>query len=88
MSVYTSISDNEFSEILTHYNLGDFIRAQGIQAGIENTNYFVDTTKGEYVFTVFEKINQQELELYISLLQDLSAANIACPKPQENIKRP
>ena len=87
MSVYTSISDKEFSEILSFYNLGDFIRSQGIQAGIENTNYFVTTTKGEYVFTLFEKINQQELKLYISLLQELSNAGIACPQPQADINK-
>ena len=84
MSVYTSVSDNEFSEILSLYNLGNFISSQGIQAGIENTNYFVTTTKGEYVFTLFEKINQQELKLYISLLKELSIAGIACPQPQED----
>lgn len=56
MSVYTSISDTEFSEILKDYALGDFIRAQGIQAGFKNTNYFITTSKGEYVFTLFEQI--------------------------------
>ena len=86
MSVYTSISDNEFSEILKNYSLGDFIHAQGIQAGVENTNYFISTTKGEYVFTLFEKINQQELEFYISLLHELSIAGIACPQPQADSK--
>ena len=87
MSVYTSISDKEFSEILNLYNLGNFVSSQGIQAGIENTNYFVTTTKGEYVFTLFEKINQQELKLYISLLQELSIAGIACPQHQEDINK-
>lgn len=87
MSVYTSISDKEFSEILNFYDLGDFIRSQGIQAGIENTNYFITTTKGEYVFTLFEKINQNELKLYLSLLQDLSNAGIACPQPREDINK-
>lgn len=87
MSVYTSISDKEFSEILSHYNLGNFIRSQGIQAGIENTNYFITTTKGEYVFTLFEKINQNELKLYISLLQELSNAGIACPQPQQDTNK-
>lgn len=84
MSVYTSVSDNAFAEILNNYALGHFIRAQGIQAGIENTNYFITTTNGEYVFTLFEKINKQELEFYISLLQEISAAGIACPQPQMN----
>ena len=85
MSVYTSISDNEFSEILNNYSLGDFVSAQGIKAGIENTNYFVTTTTGEFVFTLFEKINQQELLFYVSLLQTLSAKGIACPQPQADI---
>lgn len=85
MSVYTSISDNEFSEILKTYSLGQFISSQGIQAGVENTNYFITTSKGDYVFTLFEKINQQELNLYISLLQELTSAGIACPQPQPDI---
>lgn len=85
MSVYTSISDFEFSEILKNYSLGDFTSAQGIQAGIGNTNYFLHTTKGEYVFTLFEKINQKELNFYISLLQLLSIAGIACPQAQVDI---
>ena len=87
MSVYTSISDSEFSEILKSYSLGNFISAQGIQAGVENTNYFVTTTKGEFVFTLFEKINQQELKLYITLLQELSLAGIHCPQPQSDINK-
>ena len=87
MSVYTAISDKEFSEILNSYNLGDFKHAQGIKAGIENTNYFLTTSKGEYVFTLFEKINQQELKLYISLLQELTIAGIACPQPQADLNK-
>ncbi len=82
MSVYTVISDDEFSEILKHYSLGDFLHAQGIQSGIENTNYFLTTTKGEYVFTLFEKISRQQAEFYISLLKNLSSAGIRCPQPQ------
>lgn len=81
MSVYTALSENEFSEILKLYDLGDFIHAEGIHAGIENTNYFLNTSKGAYVFTVFEKINKQDLAFYMPLLQKLSAAGIACPQP-------
>lgn len=85
MSVYTSVSEKEFSEVLKNYTLGDFVSAQGIQAGVENTNYFLITTRGKYVFTLFEKINHQQLTLYISLLQELSIAGIVCPQPQADI---
>lgn len=80
MSVYTSLSDKEFSEILNTYPLGNYVRSQGIQAGIENTNYFVTTTKGEYVFTLFEKIYKTELEFYVALLKTMSNSGIACPQ--------
>lgn len=82
MSVYTRVSDNEFSEILKNYTLGELVSAQGIRAGIENTNYFLTTSQGDYVFTLFEKISKEEVCFYISLLQQLSAAGIACPQPQ------
>lgn len=84
MSVYTRVSDETFAEILNHYSLGDFVSATGIQQGIENSNYFLRTTQGEYVFTLFERISSQEVEFYISLLEQLSHADIACPKPQYN----
>lgn len=85
MSVYTSLSDNEFSEILKTYPLGNYVRSQGIQAGIENTNYFVTTTNGEYVFTLFEKINKSDLEFYVALLSTISNSAIACPQPQADL---
>ena len=82
MSVYTTVSDTEFSELLNNYALGDFVSAQGIQAGVENTYYFLTTSKGEYVFTVFEKISRDEVSFYILLLQQLHIAGITCPQPQ------
>ena len=85
MSVYTPISDYEFSEILKNYALGEFISAQGIQAGIENTNYFLTTSKGEYVFTLFEQISKDDVNFYISLLRELSLNGLACPQPQPNL---
>ena len=87
MSVYTPISDDEFSEILKSYGLGKFISSRGIEAGIENTNYFITTSKDEYVFTLFEKLSKDEVYFYISLLQELSAAGIACPQPQINLQQ-
>lgn len=87
MSVYTTLTENEFSALLTGYPLGQLIQFEGIQAGIENTNYFVSTTGGEYVFTVFETLHRQELDFYVSLLNKLSAAGIACPQPQHDLEQ-
>ncbi|MDY6993352.1 MAG: homoserine kinase, partial [Pseudomonadota bacterium] len=54
MSVYTVVERPQLEAFLRHYSLGDLISYQGISAGIENTNYFVSTSAGEYVLTLFE----------------------------------
>lgn len=85
MSVYTTLTENNFSEILKLYALGELIQFEGIPAGIENTNYYVTTSKGEYVFTIFEKININDVNYYISLLEKLSFSGIVCPQPQTDL---
>lgn len=87
MSVYTTLTGKEFSALLTRYSLGKLIRFEGIQAGIENTNYFIYTTRGKYVFTLFETLQRQQLDFYVSLLDKLSTAGIACPQPQHDLKQ-
>ena len=86
MSVYTSFTAKDFATFLTRYSLGELVQFEGIQAGIENTNYFVSTTQGEFVFTLFELIRRQELDFYVSLLDKLSASGVACPQPQYDLE--
>lgn len=81
MSVYTSISDNEMRNLLALYDLGDFVSLQGIAQGVTNSNYFVTTTAGRYVLTVFEVLQQHELPFFLLLKQHLSHAGVACPAP-------
>ncbi|MGH8605573.1 MAG: homoserine kinase, partial [Gammaproteobacteria bacterium] len=54
MSVYTSVSREELAAFLTHYELGEVVDFQGIADGIENTNFFLTTTHGRFVLTLFE----------------------------------
>lgn len=81
MSVYTSVSDEEMHQFLHDYDLGDFISLQGIAQGITNSNYFLNTTKGRFVLTVFETLQQNELPFFLELKQHLSKNGVACPAP-------
>lgn len=82
MSVYTTVSTEQLHDFLSHYSLGKLLSYTGIQAGIENTNYRVETSKGLFVLTLFESFNATELEAYVSLLNHLGNSNFLCPQPQ------
>ena len=81
MSVYTSVSDEEMRAFLTQYDLGGFVSLQGIAQGITNSNYFLTTTTGRYVLTVFEVLKQEELPFFLELSRHLSSNGVACPAP-------
>ncbi|HJU50127.1 MAG TPA: homoserine kinase, partial [Pseudogulbenkiania sp.] len=54
MSVYTTVDNDTLQQWLERYALGELVELKGIAAGITNTNYFVTTTHGRYVLTIFE----------------------------------
>ena len=72
MSVYTIIELDELENFLTHYSLGAVVHYEGINAGIENTNYFVTSENGEFVLTIFEEISFDVLPYYLSFMAHLS----------------
>jgi len=81
MSVFTPVSDAEARAFLEHYSLGELEKLEGIAQGIENTNYFLTTTTGEYVLTLFEHIPRADLPFYVGLMDHLAKSGITCPAP-------
>ncbi|MDT8376322.1 MAG: homoserine kinase [Mariprofundaceae bacterium] len=83
MSVYTELSRSDFETILDDYNLGSLHGFEGIAAGIENSNFFIDTrgqaNSGRFVLTVFERMNADELPYFMRLMKHLSHHGLSCP---------
>lgn len=81
MSVFTDLSRADITDLLSHYDLGDYQSHQGISAGTENTNFFVDTDRGRFVLTVFEKHAPEELPFFLALGEHLHDDKCAVPQP-------
>jgi len=82
MAVFTSVSVADAHALLAHYRLGSLTKLQGIRAGIENTNYFLDTDRGRYVLTLFEVLGHAQLPFYIELMHHLAQRGLPVPEPQ------
>nr|MBP6406902.1 phosphotransferase [Ramlibacter sp.] len=82
MAVFTPVSPEAASTLLHKLNLGGLVALRGIAGGIENTNYFVTCTAGEYVLTLFERLTAEQLPFYLHLMKHLAHAGIPVPDPQ------
>lgn len=82
MAVFTPVSNDDARELLKHYELGELVSLRGITAGIENTNYFLNTTRGEFVLTIFEVLTAEQLPFYIELMSHLAERGVPVPHPQ------
>jgi len=84
MAVFTEVSESKAQELLTQLQLGDLLELQGIQGGIENTNYFLTSSVGNYVLTLFERLTHQQLPFYLHLMKHLAHHGIPVPDPVAN----
>ncbi|MES2097364.1 MAG: homoserine kinase [Pseudomonadota bacterium] len=80
MAVYTHVSAEALGEFLTRYDVGDLVSAKGIAEGVENSNYLVDTTKGRFILTLYEKrVDAADLPYFMALLDHLDAKGNPVP---------
>ena len=82
MAVYTEVSDAELEAFLQDYNIGEAQSFKGIAEGVENTNYVLATTRGQYMVTLYEKrVDPKDLPFFLGLMDHLAERGINCPRP-------
>ena len=81
MAVFTPVSLDDLVPWMASFSLGTAKDIRGISSGIENSNFFVTTEKGEFVLTLFEKLTFDELPFYLNLMQHLAKKGIKVPAP-------
>jgi homoserine kinase type II len=82
LSVYTTVDRNTLVDWLQPLDVGDLIEHVGIAAGVQNSNYFVTTTAGRFVLTLFEVVDPLALDFYLHLQAHLAQHGLPCPLPK------
>ena len=82
MAVYTEVRFDEADALCQRLGLGALTDLLGIRSGIENTNYYATTARGQWVLTLFERLAAEQLPYYLRLMEHLATQGIPVPAPQ------
>lgn len=82
MAVYTEVSDEALAAFLDEYDIGGMVAFRGIAEGVENSNFSLRTTAGDFILTLYEKrVDPAELPWFLGLMEHLAGRGITCPLP-------
>ncbi len=82
MAVYTEVSDEALAAFLTDYDIGAMVAFRGIAEGVENSNFSLRTTAGDFILTLYEKrVDPKELPWFLGLMEHLARHGVVCPRP-------
>lgn len=84
MSVYTHLTFDEIAQLLTKYDIGSLKHFEGIAAGVENTNYFIDVLAANnqttrYVLTLFEFLPVEIIPFFTAITDHLVNHQLPVP---------
>ena len=82
MAVYTQVDAAALAALLARYDIGTAVSFKGIAEGVENSNYLLDTTRGRYLLTLYEKrVEAADLPWFLSLLGHCAGKGLPVPGP-------
>jgi homoserine kinase type II len=82
MAVYTEVSDDALAAFLSDYGIGQLVAFRGIAEGVENSNYSLRTTTGDYILTLYERrVDPADLPWFLGLMEHLATRGLVCPQP-------
>jgi len=85
MAVYTDVSADDLNQFLSHYDIGELRSYKGIAEGVENSNFLVHASAGNFILTLYEKrVAAGDLPFFLALMEHLAAHGITCPQPVHN----
>jgi homoserine kinase type II len=85
MAVYTDVTADDLTEFLSRYEIGTLRAYKGIAEGVENSNFLVHTSAGNFILTLYEKrVAEKDLPFFLALIEHLAARGITCPQPVKN----
>lgn len=82
MAVYTDINETDLAAFIADYDIGSLLSYRGIAEGVENSNFMLHTTGGQFILTLYEKrVNADDLPFFLGIMDHLASKGISCPLP-------
>lgn len=82
MAVYTQVPAEALERFLERYDVGTLISVKGIAEGVENSNYLVETNRGRFILTLYEKrVAAADLPYFLALKTHLADRRLPVPRP-------
>ena len=88
MAVYTDVSADDLARFLSDYDIGELLSYKGIAEGVENSNFLVHTSAGNFILTLYEKrVAEGDLPFFIGLDGASGSARVELSAAGEKQKR-
>jgi homoserine kinase type II len=84
VAVKTLFSTEDFTRILSHYDLGDYQDSIPFKTGAVQTNMLLETSKGKCVFRYYESRSENYARFEVNVLKHLTQHDYPCPAPIQN----